>query len=77
MRRNAVTVVGAAETTDLGRIENLSQIGLHADADIWGALGASISSPSLSPLAILLTARARVPQGQHRGTAAGPGRGGH
>ena len=32
MRRNTVTVVGAAETTDLGKIENLSQIGLHADA---------------------------------------------
>ena len=32
MRRNAVAVVGAAETTDLGVIPNLSQIGLHADA---------------------------------------------
>jgi acetyl-CoA acetyltransferase len=32
MRRNAVTVVGAAETTNLGVIKDLSQIGLHADA---------------------------------------------
>jgi acetyl-CoA acetyltransferase len=32
MRRNAVTVVGAAETTKLGVIPELSQIGLHADA---------------------------------------------
>jgi len=32
MRRNAVTVVGAAETTKLGVIPDLSQIGLHADA---------------------------------------------
>ena len=32
MRRNAVTVVGAAETTKLGVITDLSQIGLHADA---------------------------------------------
>ena len=32
MRRSTVTVAGAAETTDLGKIENLSQIGLHADA---------------------------------------------
>jgi acetyl-CoA acetyltransferase len=32
MRRNAVTVVGAAETTNLGVIPDLSQIGLHADA---------------------------------------------
>ena len=32
MRGNAVTVVGAAETTKLGVIPDLSQIGLHADA---------------------------------------------
>jgi acetyl-CoA acetyltransferase len=32
MRRNAVAVVGAAETTKLGVIPDLSQIGLHADA---------------------------------------------
>jgi acetyl-CoA acetyltransferase len=32
MRKNAVTVVGAAETTKLGVIPDLSQIGLHADA---------------------------------------------
>ena len=32
MRRRAVAVVGAAETTELGVIPHLSQIGLHADA---------------------------------------------
>jgi acetyl-CoA acetyltransferase len=32
MKRNSVAVVGAAETTELGRIPNLSVIGLHADA---------------------------------------------
>ena len=32
MRGNAVAVVGAAETTDLGVIPNMSQIQLHADA---------------------------------------------
>jgi len=32
MRRNAVTVVGAAETTKLGVIPDVSQIQLHADA---------------------------------------------
>ena len=32
MRRKAVAVVGAAETTELGVIKDLSQIGLHADA---------------------------------------------
>jgi acetyl-CoA acetyltransferase len=32
MRRNQVAVVGAAETTELGIIPNVSQIQLHADA---------------------------------------------
>ena len=32
MRRNAVAVVGAAETTKLGVIPDASQIQLHADA---------------------------------------------
>jgi acetyl-CoA acetyltransferase len=32
MRQKAVAIVGAAETTDLGKIPNLSQLGLHADA---------------------------------------------
>jgi acetyl-CoA acetyltransferase len=32
MRQKAVAVVGAAETTELGVIKDLSQIGLHADA---------------------------------------------
>jgi acetyl-CoA acetyltransferase len=34
MPHNTVAVVGAAETTDLGVITNLSQLGLHADAAI-------------------------------------------
>jgi len=32
MRQKAVAIVGAAETTELGVIKDLSQIGLHADA---------------------------------------------
>ncbi len=32
MRRRAVAIVGAAETTELGEIPHLSQLGLHADA---------------------------------------------
>jgi acetyl-CoA acetyltransferase len=32
MKRNSVAVVGAAETTEMGRIPNVSVIGLHADA---------------------------------------------
>ncbi|MEM9247106.1 MAG: thiolase [Pseudomonadota bacterium] len=32
MRRAAVAIVGAAETTQLGKVPGLSQVGLHADA---------------------------------------------
>ena len=32
MKPKSIAIVGAAETTDLGRIPSLSQIGLHADA---------------------------------------------
>src|SRR4051812_9597015 len=32
MRKNQVAVVGAAETTELGIIPNMSQLQLHADA---------------------------------------------
>ena len=32
MSRAAVAIVGAAETTELGRIPHMSQIQLHADA---------------------------------------------
>ena len=32
MKRNSVAVVGAAETTEMGRIPDMSGIGLHADA---------------------------------------------
>ncbi len=32
MKRNSVAVVGAAETTEMGRIPDMSVIGLHADA---------------------------------------------
>src|SRR5258708_4805165 len=42
MRRNAVTVVGAAETTKLGVIPDLSQIGLHAAAAIEAGLAKTI-----------------------------------
>ena len=32
MKPKSIAIVGAAETTEMGRIPNLSQIGLHADA---------------------------------------------
>ena len=32
MKPKSIAIVGAAETTELGRIPELSQVGLHADA---------------------------------------------
>ena len=32
MKHDSIAIVGAAETTEMGRIPELSQIGLHADA---------------------------------------------
>lgn len=32
MKRNAVAIVGAAESTEMGKLPNQSQIGIHADA---------------------------------------------
>ena len=32
MKPNTVAIVGAAETTELGKIPNVSQLQLHADA---------------------------------------------
>ena len=32
MKHNSIAIVGAAETTELGRIPDMSQIMLHADA---------------------------------------------
>ncbi|MEI7710684.1 MAG: thiolase [Rhodospirillales bacterium] len=51
MRRNAVAVVGAAETTDLGKIENLSQIGLHADAALNAMADCGLSPKDIDGIA--------------------------
>ena len=32
MRRNSVAIVGASETTELGKVTTMSQVQLHADA---------------------------------------------
>lgn len=32
MKQNAVAIVGAAESTEMGKVPNISQVGLHADA---------------------------------------------
>ena len=47
MRRNAVAVVGAAETTELGVIPNMSQIQLHADAALNAIADAGLTDQIL------------------------------
>ncbi len=42
MRQNQVAIVGAAETTELGVIPNMSQIQLHADAALNAIAGCGI-----------------------------------
>ena len=47
MRKNQIAIVGAAETTELGVIPNMSQIQLHADAALnaikWRRVGTATS----------------------------------
>lgn len=51
MRRKSVAVVGAAETTDLGVIPNLSQIGLHADAALNALADCGLSPKDIDGVA--------------------------
>src|SRR3954453_13496715 len=51
MRRNAVAVVGAAETTQLGVIPNMSQIQLHADAALNTLADAGLTAADIDGVA--------------------------
>lgn len=51
MKRNAVAVVGAAETTKLGVIPELSVIGLHADAALNAMADAGLKPSDIDGLA--------------------------
>ena len=51
MRRNAVAVVGAAETTRLGVIPELSQLGLHADAALNAMADCGLSPKDIDGIA--------------------------
>src|SRR3569832_1904630 len=51
MRRNQVAVVGAAETTQLGVIPNMSQIQLHADAALTAIADAGLKLSDIDGIA--------------------------
>ena len=51
MKRGSVAVVGAAETTELGKIPDLSVIGLHADAALNAMADAGIGPADIDGVA--------------------------
>ena len=51
MRRNNVAIVGAAETTELGVIPNMSQIQLHADAALNALADAGLKLSDIDGIA--------------------------
>ncbi|MBP6878661.1 MAG: hypothetical protein KBC34_11610 [Phenylobacterium sp.] len=51
MMRNSVAVVGAAETTQLGRISDVSEIGLHADAALNALADAGLQPSDIDGVA--------------------------
>ncbi|MBV9554403.1 MAG: thiolase, partial [Alphaproteobacteria bacterium] len=50
-KRNDVAIVGAAETTELGKIPELSQIGLHADAALNAMKDAGLGPKDIDGIA--------------------------
>ena len=51
MKRNSIAVVGAAETTELGVIPDLSTIGLHADAALNAMADAGLTPKDIDGVA--------------------------
>jgi hypothetical protein len=77
MKQKSVAVVGAAETTDLGVIPNLSQIQMHADAALNTLADAGLKPTDIDGIATAGESPAnvaRVQRGamtQERGQRAG------
>ncbi|HEV2189609.1 MAG TPA: thiolase, partial [Stellaceae bacterium] len=51
MKHNSIAIVGAAETTEMGRIPELSQIGLHADAALNAMKDAGLTPKDIDGVA--------------------------
>ena len=51
MKSNSIAIVGAAETTELGTIPDMSQIQLHADAALNAVADASLSMKDIDGIA--------------------------
>src|SRR3954466_9498958 len=51
MKPKSIAIVGAAETTELGRIPELSQIGLHADAALNAMKDAGLKPSDIDGIA--------------------------
>ena len=51
MKQKSVAVVGAAETTQMGTIPDMSQIGLHADAALNAMADAGLKPSDIDGIA--------------------------
>jgi acetyl-CoA acetyltransferase len=51
MKHDSIAIVGAAETTEMGRIPDLSQIGLHADAALNAMKDAGLGPKDIDGIA--------------------------
>jgi len=51
MKQNSVAVVGAAETTKMGKIPDVSVIGLHADAALNAMADAGLTPADIDGVA--------------------------
>ena len=51
MEQKSVAIIGAAETTDLGKIPNLAQIQLHADAALNAMADCGLTAKDIDGIA--------------------------
>ncbi len=50
MKQKSIAIVGAAETTEMGKIPELSQLGLHADAALNAMADAGIGPKDIDEI---------------------------